>query len=789
MVTVDIHGYGKDVGGDNGVYGFQNVTGWSKVFIQGDASYSNYPNSGMGAGIMAYGSSNKLCGNNVSAPSVGPYGNSGNCLGFFAVWGNGGYYYQDVSLPAGEYTITIPIYNACGTQNYNSYIGFVADKGTAYTIESVPTEGVWNILSTSFSLTEETKGKIVLGYVSTGEGSAKAPHLFFDRVCIEEEDWLNCTHLIQNPGFDDDISFNTDGSASKSYINTWEWSDVQGRHAYIHIAEDGSLYSEDIDGQQGYNAAGYPNWDGFKTHIKGWQTTNTSDTAIWIYYGSVPYNLGSGMMMLGGSLLGEGDVVDKPKELNTEDNAGVLYLKAGWMNECTYKQTIKNLPRSKYRLSYFIRNTNVAKSVLYQEATNLCNVTCNGVQFVDNEGFNSEGWIKHTIDFIPVDSFSIEFGVRASNNYSYNNPILWIDGIQLHRIDDVSDEEVDSAYQELITKAQLFISKMHFEADRRTFVAAVKDFNKTKDYVALYHAIQEAKKSEDKYSEIMNDNGVLHHVSIMMDIEEIVPYGESMKIVRFAYNKTMEWIKSYYATYRDADGYIGKLNAYANNYLPVYKEAELFVDSVGKAKTEALLFLMESQTKSLTGVEMLSVEIVDDYVKALRDAMNVTANEKKCATPTIEYDNDKGVIIFNSETEGTEFVSEITDVDIKQYNDDKIQLTLTYIIKVFAKKSGYDNSDVAVASLCWTHGELKTDNMIHNISDNSVKPILIQCVDGRLIVKGAKDGEEIKVYTIDGKLLSSGISNNGLAIIDVNPYLGSVLIVNISEKSVKFIAK
>ena len=184
VVTADIRGYGKDmVSGD--VYGFQNVTGWTFVVTSGDNSNNSYPNSGMAGAVLAYGSSNQLKGNNVTAPATGPDAGSGNCLGFFGVWGCGGYYYQNVTFPAGKYTITVPMYSQSGTQANTTYTGFFPTSGTNRTVAVNPTVGQWVNQTVTFTLTAETAGQIRVGYQSTGSGSGANPHLFIDGVKIE----------------------------------------------------------------------------------------------------------------------------------------------------------------------------------------------------------------------------------------------------------------------------------------------------------------------------------------------------------------------------------------------------------------------------------------------------------------------------------------------------------------------------------------------------------------------------------------------------------------------------
>ncbi len=178
----NLKGYGKD----GTPYGFQSVDGWTSVVTSGDNSNTSYPNSGMGGAVFAYGSSYQLQGNNKAAPATNPENvASGNCLGFFAVWGCGGYYYQDVTFPAGKYTITVPMYSQSGTQANTTYTGFFPTSGTNRTVAVNPTVGQWVNQTVTFTLTAETAGQIRVGYQSTGSGSGVNPHLFIDCVKIE----------------------------------------------------------------------------------------------------------------------------------------------------------------------------------------------------------------------------------------------------------------------------------------------------------------------------------------------------------------------------------------------------------------------------------------------------------------------------------------------------------------------------------------------------------------------------------------------------------------------------
>ena len=181
-VTTDIYGYGKD----GTPYGFQAVDGWTSAVTNGDNSNASYPNSGMAAGVLAYGSSNTLRGGQKGAPATNPDGQAtGNCFGFVGVWGCGGYYYQTVTLAAGAYTITVPMYNQSGTQANTTYTGFFPTSGTNRTVAVNPTVGSWANQTVSFTLNEATEGQIRIGYQSSGSGSGANPHIFIDCVKIE----------------------------------------------------------------------------------------------------------------------------------------------------------------------------------------------------------------------------------------------------------------------------------------------------------------------------------------------------------------------------------------------------------------------------------------------------------------------------------------------------------------------------------------------------------------------------------------------------------------------------
>ena len=75
------------------------------------------------------------------------------------------------------------------------------------------------------------------------------------------------------------------------------------------------------------------------------------------------------------------------------------------------------------------------------------------------------------------------------------------------------------------------------------------------------------------------------------------------------------------------------------------------------------------------------------------DGGNEEEQPEKCATPTIAIVD--GELTFSCETEGVEYAYEITTADVKKGFSDKVKLSGTYKVTVYATKTGWENSDVA----------------------------------------------------------------------------------------------
>lgn len=160
---------------------------------------------------------------------------------------------------------------------------------------------------------------------------------------------------------------------------------------------------------------------------------------------------------------------------------------------------------------------------------------------------------------------------------------------------------------------------------------------------------------------------------------------------------------------------------------------------------------------------------------------------KKCAKPTISYYN--GSLSINCLTEGAVCQSTITDSDIKSYSSNEIQLSLTYNISVYATKPGYENSEIASATLCWVDSEPKTEGVENSVAQIRGKSILIQSHDGLLSINGVENGQNIYVYNTTGTMVGSAKSVGETTCINTGIRRGEIAIIKIGEKTVKYMMK
>ena len=176
VITVTTQGYERNIAqGSDQIAGLQPVTGWT-------AGTQTESDPGYTGGVFAYGSEN-LLNNKVAAPAAAPEGIESNyTLALAAVWGGVAQYTQDITLPAGDYKFTYVVYNGVNTGAVTKNLfGFIAEEKEYLSEVKTFTVGEWATLDVTFKLTEETAGKLSVGFIGSG-GSGNAPHLFVDHV-------------------------------------------------------------------------------------------------------------------------------------------------------------------------------------------------------------------------------------------------------------------------------------------------------------------------------------------------------------------------------------------------------------------------------------------------------------------------------------------------------------------------------------------------------------------------------------------------------------------------------
>lgn len=162
-------------------------------------------------------------------------------------------------------------------------------------------------------------------------------------------------------------------------------------------------------------------------------------------------------------------------------------------------------------------------------------------------------------------------------------------------------------------------------------------------------------------------------------------------------------------------------------------------------------------------------------------------NEPQCATPILTY-ND-GALNIVCDTEGAEFVTTITDNDIKKHYTNRIELTATYEISVYATKVGYRNSETINAVLCWIDAAPSMENIATTIEHIQSTPLLIQYSNGLFRVSGATDGSEVSIYTVGGNIAGKARITNGIAEIATSVNKGEFVIISSNEHRFKIVAQ
>ena len=159
----------------------------------------------------------------------------------------------------------------------------------------------------------------------------------------------------------------------------------------------------------------------------------------------------------------------------------------------------------------------------------------------------------------------------------------------------------------------------------------------------------------------------------------------------------------------------------------------------------------------------------------------------KCEKPTIFY--NKGKLNFQSSTDGVTFYYTIKNNDTQFCQGDNVELSVTYLINVYATKTGYIDSETATATLCWIDVEPKKEGFTNGISYVRSHGVVIQASEGFFNISGAEDGTPISVYNTAGQMVGSVKASSETTIVNTMLQEGEIGIVKIGDKSIKVLMK
>ncbi|MBW0031815.1 leucine-rich repeat domain-containing protein [Segatella copri] len=132
-----------------------------------------------------------------------------------------------------------------------------------------------------------------------------------------------------------------------------------------------------------------------------------------------------------------------------------------------------------------------------------------------------------------------------------------------------------------------------------------------------------------------------------------------------------------------------------------------------------------------------------------------------CATPSVFY--GAGKLKFSCETAGAMYHYTISDKDMATdalSEDGNVFLSAAYDISVYATADGYKTSEKAKATLYWVNANLENAT---NINQTRTRGVVASAHDGIVSISGLDNGEVVKFYAADGKLIGSSSAVDGTA--------------------------
>lgn len=433
-------------------------------------------------------------------------------------------------------------------------------------------------------------------------------------VFAQEED---VTKYIINSGFDEDLTFQKDGTMKAAKTTDTSLSD----RSWAYISEDSTVYArpKETSGQSRPDGRKLEAVNGFKGRIQGWTMESNAEfpKCEWTYFGSVPYDLAPQSIPIADDGSTYLEVPERPTEF--DGGEGFVYLRAGWTNSAVFKQVVK-LPCAQYRLEYWTININPNTSAV---AADLTQITCRKDVFKDEEGtgLQNQEWTKHEFEFTPTAEFTMQFGYQAANAGSGGQPIVALDGIKLYKIGEADAEE-------------LLMSDMNDETDEIMEMVQMAPFDQyeglieeasdiTQEYMSAQgqEAMEEALRGLKAYKEKL--------VALAEDIEEF----ESLYATAIALQESDE----HYPAFDEFNKAVTKISA-----------------EVAEVGSDQFATLSEELTQAINDYRMSQVATADnpaDYTFLIASPYFT----KTAANPIIDFNEDGSIaaVSYPNESEYT----------------------------------------------------------------------------------------------------------------------------------------
>ena len=167
---------------------------------------------------------------------------------------------------------------------------------------------------------------------------------------------------------------------------------------------------------------------------------------------------------------------------------------------------------------------------------------------------------------------------------------------------------------------------------------------------------------------------------------------------------------------------------------------------------------------------------------------NGSGDEEKpvtpCATPSVFY--GAGKLKFSCETAGAKYHYTISDKDMATdalSEDGNVFLSAAYDISVYATADGYKTSEKAKATLYWVNANLENAT---NINQARTRGVVASAHDGIVSISGLDNGEVVKFYAADGKLIGSSSVVDGTASCAVSE---TMIIAKFGDNAIKVAVK